>query len=325
MSRKEQSRRSEGASTARPAGRIDSWLRNHRDAFHTGLDPLLNTPFSALMTIAVIGIALALPAGLFTILTTLQPLGSNLEGAAQISIFLKHDLQHADSRSLIDQLEQNSDIASVETISRDSALQEFRNLSGFEQAIDALPENPLPAVVVVLPAAHLNDPLMIDQLVNSLRSEPEAELVQLDMAWVQRLHSLMALGQRAVTIIAALLTLAVLLVIGNTIRLDVQNRREESEIIKLIGGTDAFIRRPFLYGGLWYGLCGGFAAVLLVGIALWLLEGPATRLIGLYHSTLAPPQLDLTTTGALLGAGALLGLFGSQIAVGRHLRAIEPR
>jgi len=317
-------RQSEGAKTARPSGLLDYWLRAHRDAMRGGLTPLLRAPFSALMTIAVIGIALALPAGLYTVLATLQPLGTNLEGAAQISLFLKHELNHPSSQTLVSKLEQRSDIASVTQRSRSEALEEFRSQSGFEQALAALPDNPLPAVLIILPRADLSNPLTIGTLVAELKSEPAAEMVQLDMEWVQRLHTLMALGQRGVVVIASLLGLAVLLVIGNTIRLDIQNRRDEIEVIKLIGGTDPFIRRPFLYGGLWYGLGGGIASALLVGLALWLLSGPAAQLASLYQSSITPPLLDLPTLLTLAGGGALLGLFGAWLAVGRHLRAIEP-
>ena len=141
---------------------------------------------------------------------------------------------------------------------------------------------------------------------------------------VQRLHAITETARRGVLVLGALLALAVLLILGNTIRLEIQNRSSEIEIIKLVGATNAFIRRPFLYCGLWYGLFGGLIAWLLVSLSLWSLQGPIVRLAGLYHSDFALSVIHLQTLVVLLGVGALLGLAGSWISVGRHLQAIEP-
>jgi cell division transport system permease protein len=150
------------------------------------------------------------------------------------------------------------------------------------------------------------------------------EMAQLDMQWVKRLYGLMDIGRRGVWVLASLLALAVLLVVGNTIRLAIQNRRDEIIITKLIGGTDTFIRRPFLYTGFWYGVLGGIIAFILVQASLGVLAGPVNNLAGLYSSTFRLDGMDLPTVGALLSSGMVLGLLGSWLAVGRHLRAIEP-
>ncbi len=317
-------RASAGASSSRPLHPLHAWLQHHRTSLRAGLATLAHSPFSALLTAGVIGIALALPAGLFVLLNSLQPFGSHLDGSASISVFLKQDLDAPASQALARSLRARPDIAAVDGITRSQALAEFRRLSKFKDALDALPDNPLPAVLVVHPAPGHSQPASLKALAGELRRSPQADMVQLDMEWVQRLNALTRLGQRGIEVIAGLLGLAVLLIVGNTIRLDIQNRHAEIEITKLIGGTDAFIRRPFLWGGLCYGVAGGLAGNLLVGVALWLLSGPAERLSALYDSALTPPSLDPLTALALLAAGALLGLGGAWLAVTRHLRRIEP-
>lgn len=318
-------RRDAGAQQSRPRLRLLTWWLHHLAALRQGLAPLFVAPLASLMTLCVIGIALALPAGLYTLLDSARGLGSRFEDTAQISVFLKHDIDHASTRELVNRLKTRPEIDDLQLISRQQALDEFRSLSGFADALDALPENPLPAVLVITPAKGYATPDKIEALLAELRQAPETTQVQLDMAWLQRLNALMALGQRGVLVIGALLALAVLLIVGNTIRLDIQNRRDEIEVTKLIGASDAFVRRPFLYGGLWYGLLGGLIAVLLILLAIALLDAPLHELSALYSGQLNAPSLRFASIMALLGGSALLGLVGSWLAVGRHLRDIEPR
>jgi cell division transport system permease protein len=220
---------------------------------------------------------------------------------------------------------QRDSVDAVRLISAEQAMAEFRASSGFGGALDKLERNPLPPVLVVTPAANARAPQQAAALLAELEALPEVDLAQLDMEWLQRLQAIMNIARRGVTAIAILLGLAVLLIVGNTIRLDIQNRREEIEVIKLVGATDGFVRRPFLYGGIWYGLLGGVLAWLLVHGALLLINRPAEQLALLYgadHRLLGP---GLQGTLLLLGVGAALGLLGSWLAVGRHLSAIEPR
>lgn len=305
-----------------------NWLRNyfirHLQTFFYALGQLSRRPFSTLMTTAVIGIALAMPAGLHVLLINIQEVVSGWDGATQISLFLKQSTSESRAHGLADKLRAQPEIAMVDYISSEQAMEEFRRLSGFGDALNALNENPLPTVLVVHPAITVKGPEQVGILLRELESRPEVDLAQLDMQWVKRLFALMEIGKRGVWVLASLLALAVLLVVGNTIRLAIQNRRDEIVIIKLIGGTDAFIRRPFLYTGFWYGLMGGVIAYALVELSLWLLKAPVRNLAGLYSSQFTLESLDLVTTVILLGFGTLLGLFGSWLAVGRHLRAIEP-
>ncbi len=324
-------REQQGANNGRAKkrrGGIGEWMRNywlrHLQTLFYALGQLARKPFSTLMTAAVVGIALALPAGLHVLLANAQEVTTGWDGDAQLSLFLKKETREHSATALATELRARPGIDSVEYISSAQALEEFRTLSGFGEALEALEENPLPPLLVVRPALGHNDPASMDALRTELERRAEVELAQLDMAWVQRLYALMDIGRQGVMILASLLALAVLLVVGNTIRLHIQNRRDEIVVTKLIGGTDAFIRRPFLYSGLWYGLFGALIGAALVESSLLLLHAPVAQLAALYHSDFALQGLDLLTGGGLLLVGMGLGLFGSWLAVGRHLRDIEP-
>jgi cell division transport system permease protein len=299
-------------------------LLNHLRTLIATLGVFYRTPFSSLMTSAVLGIALALPAGLYLILQNVQQLGAGWDGTARISLFIQRSLADEQAAKLADRLQQWPEIARVTFKTRDEALEEFRRYSGFGGALRALKGNPLPAVIIIQPTRQFSKPRAIAKLLGKLQAMPQTERAQLDLQWVKRLFSIMEIGERAVYVIAGLLALAVLLIIGNTIRLDIQNRRDEIIITKLIGATNAFIRRPFLYSGFWYGIVGGLLAWLMVGIAIRLLAGPVNHLSTLYASKYTLSGLGLAPSLVLLGSAALLGLIGSWLAVRRHLNAIEP-
>jgi cell division transport system permease protein len=215
-------------------------------------------------------------------------------------------------------------VASVELIPADAALQEFREFSNFGAALDALTDNPLPHALVVRPSSTHASPAEIDALRRHLQNWPEVDLVQVDTEWVKRFHSILDLVRRVLALVAGLLAIGVIVIVGNTIRLDIENRRMEIEVTKLVGGSDAFVRRPFLYSGFWYGLLGGGLACGLVALGAWLLQEPVGRLAGLYGSDFRLIGLDPRMTGVLLGAGTFLGWFGSWLATSEHLHEIEP-
>ena len=280
------------------------------------------------MTSAVIGIALALPTGLHLILKNIQTLSGDLDSAVQISLFLKKSTTDSQAQQLVTQLKNMPEISKLEYISREQALQEFKRLSGFGNALQALKKNPLPAVIVVQPSLNQSNAATSAQatqtLVEQLQSKAYVDIAQLDMQWIKRLYSIMDIIRRGVIILTGLLALAVLLVIGNTIRLAIQNRRDEIVIIKLIGGTDSFIRRPFLYTGFWYGTFGGLIALFLVISSLLLLSGPIEALTQSYESQFSMQILDFNSTLWLIGGSIFLGLVGSWFSVEKHLREIEP-
>ncbi|MDH3353921.1 MAG: permease-like cell division protein FtsX [Chromatiales bacterium] len=305
-------------------GWLNNYLLRHVQTFFYTLGQLSSRPFSTFMTTAVIGIALSLPAGLNLLLKNGQEVLQGWNSATQISLFLTQKINSKEAQGLASKLRKMPEIASVEYISKESALAEFSQHSGFGEALDALEHNPLPAVLLITPKNNQEQPGKIAALVERLGKRSEVDIAQLDMEWVERLFALMAIGERGVLILSGLLAIAVLLVVGNTIRLAIQNRRDEIVITKLIGATDSFIRRPFLYTGFWYGLLGGLIALLLLELSLTLLAEPVRDVAALYHSSFQLQGVDLQTLVILLGLGSFLGYFGSWIAVGRHLREIEP-
>ncbi len=303
---------------------IGSWLTRHAQVALSSLGALSRAPVSTLMTAAVIGIALALPGGLYLLLSNVQQLSANWDGSASISLFLEPGADAEEAAGLADRLGRDPGVRSVRRVTPEQALDEFRRLSGFADALEALAENPLPSVLIVEPAASHDTPAALQALTGRLAAEPLVDFAQLDLEWVKRLHTMTEIARRGVLLLAALLGLAVLLVVGNTIRLEIQNRHGEIEITKLIGATDAFIRRPFLYHGTWYGLLGGLIALLLIAVAFQLLDEPVARLATLYQSGFALSGVTFPAGLALLAGGGGLGLAGSWIAVGRHLARIEP-
>jgi len=300
------------------------WLQRHAQVLLSSLGRLVRLPLSTLMTSAVIGIALALPVGLHLVIHNLQQLSGGWEQSAGISLFLKQEIDDNRAAELADKLRRHQRIGSIRLIGKAEAMQEFRHQSGFGEALEALDQNPLPALLEIQPKAEFSDARNAQRLVEELRLLPEAALVQLDLQWVKRLQALARIAQRGVLVLASLLGLAVLLVVGNTIRLEIQNRQSEIEISKLIGATDSFIRRPFLYTGIWYGLFGGVLAWLLVSLSIGLLSGPVSGLAGLYQSGFRLSSLDAGETLLLLAGSAGLGLGGSWLAVARHLTRVEP-
>lgn len=305
---------------------VGSYFIRHIQVFFYSLGQLSRTPISTLMTCMVIGIALALPTGLHTLLKNAQQLSGGWESTAQISVFLKKSIPESQAQKIKADIQRWPDVISVHYISRKQALEEFQNLSGFGDALKALNTNPLPSVLVVKPKLSSGTNEQTTQkLLNKLRNLRQTDKAQLDMQWVRRLYAIMNIVERGVQILGFLLALAVLLVVGNTIRLAIQNRRKEIVVMKLIGGTDAFIRRPFLYTGFWYGLFGGIIAWLLVSFTMLSISNPIEKLTTLYQNQFELNNISFQTTLMLLIISILLGLAGSWFAVGRHLREIEPQ
>jgi cell division transport system permease protein len=301
-----------------------AWLLRHAQVMLASLGRLSRVPLATLMTAAVIGIAIALPAGLDTLVSNVRALSGAWEGSASLSLFLKHTVDEDAAAALAKRIGSWPEVGTTRVIGRQEALAEFRRQSGFGEALDLLGENPLPVVILLQPSLAASSPDAAAALAKRLGKLPEVDLAQLDLQWVRRLHAMTHAAERGIWVLAGLLSLAVLLIVGNTIRLEINNRRQEIEINKLVGATNAFIRRPFLYDGLWYGVLGGLIAWLLVTVSLGLLQGPVAQLAGLYDSQFDLAGLGLGNSLVLLGGGGLLGLLGAWLAVGRHLAAIEP-
>ncbi len=302
--------------------RATHYFSLHTQNFLGAFGRLLHQPVGSAMTIIVIAIALALPAGLRVLLNNFETLSGSWAGAIDFSVYLAMDVEESRARELAVELEARDDVTQVVFVPRESALEEFQSYSGFGSALDALEENPLPHALVVRPAGDSRE--RIEALAGELMALEETDLVQIDTAWVERMRAILLLVARTVDLATVLLALAVVLVIGNTIRLEINNRRTEIEVVKLVGGSDAFIRRPFLYMGLCYGLSGGLLAMLTIVLSLLTLAGPTRALAGTYGSSFELQGLTLEQALLLLAAGAVLGWAGAGVATARHLRAIEP-
>ena len=308
---------------ARP--RVQAFLENHFFTIVSSLGRLWRQPLNSSMTIGVIAIALALPAGLYNGLNNLRELGSGWEELGDIALFLQPDTDPQTAARLQQELLSRADIESALLISPEQALADFAAVSGFSDTLRALPTNPLPYVLVLRPAAAKRDAARLASLSRDLAKLPAVEMAQIDQEWLERFNSLIEIGQRAIRVIGGLLAIAVLLVVGNTIRLDIQNRREEIEITRLLGATNGFVRRPFLYGGAWLGALGGVLAVVLVAAAAAALSGPVAALTASYDSQFKISGLALTEGVQLVFFGAGAGWLGSWLAVSRELSAIQPR
>jgi cell division transport system permease protein len=298
---------------------MSAWTTRHLQTLIGALGRLSQHKLATLLTTLVIGIALALPACLHLLIANVQSATGNWNRAVDVSVYFRIPTSMDEVRRVAERIQQRRDVADVEVIAAADALKEFRRESGFGPAIDALTSNPLPHSLTVHPKAEHATSAHLEQLAADIRALPSVELVQLDTAWVNRLQAILETVRRAILLTAAFLALGVMAIVGNTIRLDIQNRRAEIEVTKLVGGSDGFVRRPFLYSGVWYGLAGAVLAI-VVGT----LRDPISRLAGLYGSGFQISGLGLKPTLILLGSGAFLGWLGSYIAASRHLREIEP-
>lgn len=281
-------------------------------------------PFASLLTMAVIGIGLALPLCLQLLLQNAVAMTNGWNEAFELSVYLQKAASPARGEAIVHALRQRDDVANVRLVTAAEALAEFREYSGFGQALDALSDNPLPITLIVTPSLAASSPEGTSALKTAIAAMTDVGAVQIDSDWVKRLVALLELLRRVVWLTGGLLGLGVLLIIGNTIRLDVLNRRAEIEVMKLVGATDRFARRPFLWAGIWYGLGGGLLAVGLVAIAVAILAGPVARLAALYGSGFHLGGLAWQTCGATILGAAALGWAGAWLAASHHIRAINP-
>jgi len=302
---------------------IHAWLLSHQASLIDALRRLLRQPFASLFTCLVIAVALSLPSGLALLLGNLQRLGGDWQQAAQITVYLKPASSETEGLALRDKIAALADVASVKWISADNALAQFAEQSGLADVLADLPENPLPASLHITPKAI--DSAKLKALEQQLGTYSHVDLVQLDWRWAERLAAILALGEHLALGLALLLAAALLLVIGNTIRLHIENRRSEIEVIKLVGGTDAYVQRPFLYMGALYGAGGGLLAWAVLEYSLNWLNQSVMRLASLYGSGFSLNPVGVSD-GLLLVLFALtLGCIGAWLAVFRHLRELAPK
>ncbi|SER82894.1 cell division protein FtsX [Azotobacter beijerinckii] len=300
-----------------------SWLDSHRGSLVDGLRRLGRQPLGSFLTCLAMAVALSLPMGLSLLLDDIARLGGSWQRAAQISLFTTLDVDDAAGERLRARIAALPEVAEAEWIGRERGLEEFQRQSGLGEALRGLPENPLPGVILVTPRAI--DKAGLEALRLQLEDFSGVQLAQLDLLWVERLGAILALGERFVFGLSVLLVLALLLVIGNTIRLHIENRRSEIEVIKLVGGTDGYVRRPFLYMGTLYGGGAGLLAWLVLVYGIDWLNAAVVRLAGLYGSDFALAGIPLEDGLSLLLGAVLLGYVGAWLAVARHLSELAPR
>ena len=317
-------RHSDAVAPLRSGGPVTTWLGRHARTAAASFSRLVHQPFASLMIILVIAVTLAIPMALNLAIKNFAAISSGWDDALDFSVFLDTGVSASEAEALASLISQRADVDDVRLITAEQALAEFKEQSGFGSALDHLPDNPLPHTLVVRPSPA-NTPQSMTLLREELDGLPETELVQVDTEWVQRFHAILEIVQRAIMIGAGLLGAAIVVVIGNTIRLEIQNRRDEIEVTKLIGASNAFVRRPFLWSGFWFGLFGSVLALGLVQYGLYLLQPAVTRLAGLYQSGVTVLALDLRDSLVIVAIGVGLGLAGSWLAAARHMRSIEPR
>jgi len=325
--RTRRSSKKDGASQSKTLrrDRFQAWFVHHQITAVESLLRLLSTPLQSIMTWLVVAIALVLPAALYVGLDNAQQMGAGVENTGKMSVFIHRKARDSAIQGLSERLLSRPDVARISLISPSEALAEFQLRSGFGGIVERLDSNPLPSVLLVEPMLENTDTKTLAQLQKNILKEAIVEDVSIDLQWVERLNYILVLAQRLVMALALLLVLGVLLVVGNTIRLAIEGRRDEILVVKLVGGTNAFVRRPFLYAGLWYGLGGGVLAALILSAGLAWLAGPISHLADLYQSEFRLRGLDWNSSGSLILGAGLVGLSGAWLAVGRHLNQIEPK
>jgi len=305
-------------------GRANATISQHFQQFVNSFFELWKTPFATLMTILVLGVALSLPTIFHVTYKNVERISGQWDSASEISLFLKKDIPQERVQVLINKLGLYKEIETVTYISSHQALQEFKELSGFSKALDHLDKNPLPSVLVVVPTKSAMNTVGTKFLVAKLEREQDIDLVRVDLDWIEKLQAIFYLIVDVVVGIATLLLLSVLLIVSNTIRLNILNQRDEIEVMKLVGATNSFIQLPYIYIGAWYGFLGGVIAWLFSLILIFWLESGVDNLTGLYQTKFQIISLSFNGALVLFATSALLGVIASLISVKQYLVKIEP-
>ncbi|MEO7935125.1 MAG: permease-like cell division protein FtsX [Dokdonella sp.] len=303
--------------------RWNAWTRQHRQSFRASLGRLMARPWSTALTILVMGIALALPLLLFVLLDNARALSGGLREAREFTVFLDNKQDAAGAQRFANELGKRADVLDVTLRTPEQGLAEFRQLSGFSEALDVLDDNPLPSVIVITP--RLDTSVVEPPLLAELKADARVDMVQYDAEWRKRLSAILGFGERAMLALMILLGLATLLVVGNTVRMDIQARAEEIAVVQLMGASDGFVRRPFLYAGFWYGVLGGVLAVLAVAMVELSVREPLLELLASYQNRFSLHGFGWRDAMMVISASALLGWLGAWIVSTRHLFAGRPK
>lgn len=300
--------------------RLGVWLHHHGHSVVFSLGRAWRKPWATLLTIMVMAVALALPLGLSIALDNVKLFAGSVQQSRDINLFLKASVDAAGATQVAETLRGRADVSAVTVRTPEQGLAELRDSAGLGEAIDALHDNPLPSLLIITPANGTDDA----RLAQSLQGLPQADLVQHDALWRKRLDAWLGFGSRLVQVLSALLGLGAVLVVGNTVRLDIQSRRDEIGVLQLLGASDGFIRRPFLYLGAWYGLGAGALALALIGVAGLALRPPLAELSSSYGSPFVLHGLDLLHSSLVLVGTVVLGWLGAWLVTGHFLRQTRP-
>ncbi len=305
-------------------GVLGKWFVAHRMALSVSLYKMLQAPVSSLFTILVIAAPLALCAIFFTLLGNVKSLATIWPSSVQLTLYLAPDVEQSAGQAFARQLKKEPHYLAVEFISSGEGLAQFRQHSGLGDLLDLLDDNPLPATIVLTPKPRYADATTSAQLASALQKYPEVDSVRYDLQWIERLNTLIEFFWKLAWALSAILILGVALILSNSIRLEVNNRREEIIVSQLIGATERYIRRPLLYSGLVHGLCGGLISAALTWAVLYTLDAPAQQLKLLYNSPLSLNAMHAYTLPALVIISGLLGWLSANVSVRHHLKSIRP-
>lgn len=302
------------------ANPLAAWFNQQAAAIKFSMERLWFHPLSTWITLLTIAIALALPLGMHLLLKNLKTLTDDKREIPTITVYFKQQVSEQQARDRADLISELREVQSVQVLTREQAWQEMLKAEG-GQGIETLEENPFPHALVITPKLQLLPNLEADmrEFVRKLKTYPDIEDAQLDLEWIMRLRAILRIVDTVVLIVSALLGLAVIFVVGNTIRLDIENRKEEIRVTRLLGATNGYVRRVFLYNGFWLGLFGGVISLVLVHVALLFLLPPINQLAELYGSQYTLRGVDLTMTLQMLAISSLLGIIGSWLVVSRYL------
>ena len=297
------------------------WFIQHKESLRLVLSRMWRTPMATLMMLGVMGVTLCLPAILYVVVESFSRFSGSLESEPQISLFLALDIKPEDVKQFHRRLREHAGVKEFRFVSRDKAWQDLRQNAGLDEFAGGLERNPLPDAFII--RAKNTAPVEVEQLQKELAQWEHVEHVQIDAAWIKRLYALLDLGRKVVMVLAALLGFALLAVVGNTIRLQILTQREEIEVSMLIGATDRFIRRPFLYAGMLYGVGGGVAAWIMLYGVLFLFNSSVEEFARLYASDFRLHMLNMQASLVMVVGAAALGWLGSYLAVNRHFARNE--
>ncbi len=291
--------------------KLQAYRDQHAHALFSSLGRIVAAPFNSIMTISVLAIAISFVSGFYILEVNIQQLAVHIEANNQISLFLRDDVSEAHANKLAESIRKNSNVQNVKLITKEEAATEFQTYSGFGSAINELEKNPLPIVLQVLPKKNLDDIHELEALQKEFQQSPEVDVVQIDLQWIERLQSITNVVKLFANMLSILLGVAVLVIIGNTVRLELHNRREEVVILKLVGATNSFIQRPFLYAGFWIGFISSIFAWFIVTVLMLILRYSVEKLSSLYGGSFHMLFLSLTDTLTLIVVSSLLGVFAS--------------